>query len=333
MFIIGIFYSSKSRTVFYPYQMTRTLFLSGATFYIFLEMGALKHILSLSSYDTYFGTSSGSFLALALTLGWTPDTLLEWMVSVSNTLSNDLSESVFRLFFTGALISRKGQVNFIKRMIKASPVYKEHFSGLKMKELTFSKLAEVAKNNFLCNAVCYDTTRIQIFSVYTTPQVSVHNAVMASMSMIGLFKPTVVEGMKYIDGGLIADYALSLFDPNSYLYYKTIYENVDLPVDINNVWGCLHMSLDIVYGKNATRSGEWSFAKLLQFLPKILDYYQMVNIRDGSKFILTNRTWYVNVNGMLLHIPTVTKARQLYDIGYKQAFSQGDKGIKSLSNQ
>ncbi len=312
--------------------MTRTLFLSGATFYILLELGALKHIMSLSTFDTYFGTSSGSFLGLAMHLGWTPDTLFEWMNSVAKQLTSDLSESAFRLFFTGALISRKGQRNFIKRMIKASPVYKAHFQGLSVNQVTFQKVAAVTSTNFLCNAVCYDTSKVAIFSVETTPDLSVHNAVMASMSMIGLFKPTIIDGMKYIDGGLLSDYAISLFTPDSLLYYKNTYPDVDFPVDITNAWGCLHMALDIVYGTPAVEKGKWSFSTLLQFLPKIFDYYQMINIRDGSRDILNNRTWFVNVNGLLLHIPSVPKARSLFTTGYNQALHQGNKGLAPIAS-
>ena len=301
----------------------RTLFISGAAFHIFLEMGALKHILSLSSFETFFGTSSGAYLSLALVLGWTPDALLKWMIDHAEENQNDLNESYLRLFYSGSLISKEGQSRFIVRMIQDSPIYLKYFLGKDPAQITFEELSKVTSKRFLCNAVCYETTEFHIFSFETTPTLPVNTAVMASMSLIGMFQPTEIDGFKFIDGAFISHYALVLFDPNSELYYKNKYD-VSLPINIDLSWGCLKITKNILYGSNAVRSGKWSFWSLIEFIPKLHDYFYAINIRDGLSRIM-NRTWIVNnKNIQSKRIPSVKEALELFDQGYHQALQQGN---------
>lgn len=50
-----------------------------------------------------------------------------------------------------------------------------------------------------------------VFGTYETPDIAISDAVRASMSIPGVFKPHVINGHRYIDGGIVANYPLSAF--------------------------------------------------------------------------------------------------------------------------
>ncbi len=306
--------------------MPRTLFISGSGFNIFNQGGVLKYLGQLGAdFDLYAGTSSGSFLCCALTFGFTIDELYLWGLETITESQKDLRESIFNVLY-GSLISDKGKATFIRRMIEASPLYKEKLSGIPVEKITFSQLGQVTPKKFLCNATLLTPTgaKLRIFSEWTTPDVPVHWAVMASMSLLGIFRPaTDPDSNKYIDGGFMTDYLPICFSPENRLYYKNIpdYKDVTIPIDLDTSWGILYSSTT-----SFDPAGSWNLASLIRIIPFVVQLFVRNQILDGIHQKILDRTWTV-VSPSLDSFPDTSKISQLYNEGHSQAVTQGSRDL------
>jgi len=299
----------------------RTLFISGSGFNVFVQGGALKYIFGLGkSFDIYAGTSSGAYLALALHLGWKPEELYQWGIKTDRETRHDLKESWLNLIY-GSFISDAGKASFIRKMIQASPVYQEHFSGKDPEALTFSQISQVVPTKFLCNSTCLETNgrKVEIFSDWTTPDLSIHWAVMASMSLVGLFRPAVRLGKKYIDGAFTVDYLPICFRPGTNYYYKRLGIDVDIPIDLNNSWGVLFTSKST----DLDLEGEWSLVSLFKFIKVAIQLFNQNEIMAEPHSEMQRRTWRVT-NEDILTFPEVPQIEEMYKKGFEQAVQQGE---------
>lgn len=302
----------------------RTLFISGSGFNIFLQGGALKYVSSLGkNFDIHAGSSSGSYLSLAFHLGWELESLYEWSLTSDPNLRSELREYWINLV-EGSLISDEGKSSFIRQMIEASPVYKAHFSGKKAEEITFSEISQVVSTKFLCNATRLTSGggEVEIFSDWTTPDLSVHWAVMASMSFVGLFRPTLKEKERYVDGAFIVDYLPTCFHEGTGLYYKIRYPDVDIPIDLSNSWGILFQSTPTPFNEK----GDWNLFSLISFLRVAIHLYKQNEIEGSPWNELHERTWTVK-GKELYSFPNASTITQLYQDGFQQASEQGKRGL------
>jgi predicted acylesterase/phospholipase RssA len=298
--------------------MGRTLFISGAGFNIFIQGGAIKYI--NQEFDIYAGTSSGSFLACAFCFGFSIDQLYEYALATERENSRDLRESLFQLWY-GSLITDAGKSAFIRRMIEASPVYKEHFSGRDATQITFAELSAVFPKKLLCNSTCFSTGKMEIFSEWTSPSTSIHWSVMASMSILGLFRPTVGDGKLYIDGGFITDYLPICFHPDTELYYKKFTPDVNIPIDLDQSWGVLYLPPSSV-----TSSDNWGFISLLKSIRLIIQLFVQNQISMEPLAEIMKRTWTI-VSPSLDEYPSAQTMRRLYAEGQNQASLIGRLGL------
>jgi predicted acylesterase/phospholipase RssA len=303
--------------------MTKTLFISGSGFDIFAQAGVMRYI--NTDFDIYAGTSAGSFLSCAMVFDWKLDDLYQWCIQNVSTFKKDLHESLWNLLTGGALISEKGKQAFITKMIQDSPLYKLHFNNIAPTSITFEQLAEVTNKRILCNAVQVNTDYSQVFSLWTTPQFSIHYSIMSSMSLAGLFRPTLMNGAYYMDGGFAEDYLPSLFDPNDSLYYKIRYPNVTIPIDLNNSWGILH------WNKTMTQiTGSWTVISLIKLIPNLFTYYISADLNREPIFALKERTWTVSYTDVY-SFPSESEITKMYQSGYQQALQQGRKSLDDIN--
>lgn len=61
-----------------------------------------------------------------------------------------------------------------------------------------------------------DVCEMKIFSIEHTPHIEVALAVRASVSLPKIFKPVQIDGVKYVDGGCIANFPIHIFDHDAY---------------------------------------------------------------------------------------------------------------------
>jgi len=290
-----------------------TLFVSGAGFQICLLIGAIEKILEEYSFQNFVGTSAGAYICLSLVLGWKPRDLINWLEANYNDLRRDLSYSYFRFLTNGSLISKASKDKFILRMIRASPVYQRNFQK-GPNEITFRDLSPFG--NFICNATCYETRKISLFCKEITPDLPIYLAVGASMSLIGLFEPTLLpDGYLYIDGSFTCDYLPTVFDSSSINYYKHQYPNVDIPIDLSQSRGCLNNSLETLSISPGTR---WGIFSLIQFIPQLINYFKSNLVREESYTILKDRTWQVSSVINPSSFPSISVGWKLYQEGYRQ---------------
>ena len=79
----------------------KTLIISGAGFHFFGELGAIS-TMNPDEFDIFAGTSAGAFLGVALALGFTGQSLLDWAIENDARMKVALKESVLHLLFYDA---------------------------------------------------------------------------------------------------------------------------------------------------------------------------------------------------------------------------------------
>lgn len=138
------------------------------------------------------GTSGGAMVAAALATGYKANNELVKMIKNTLPAKNGLIDmSIFSLAFNWGLIKgRKIEKEFDKYFVK------------KMSE-TRIPLHVVTTN--------LDKQAIKVFSTKDTPNMSVAQAVHASMAIPGVFAPVKIDGDLFVDGGIMANYFLDLF--------------------------------------------------------------------------------------------------------------------------
>jgi len=78
-------------------------------------------------------------------------------------------------------------------------------------EATFLDIAKQHGCHLAICASCMDTLEPMFFSVNNSPNIRVIDAVKASMSIPFMFEPVVIDGKRYVDGGLTANTPLRAF--------------------------------------------------------------------------------------------------------------------------
>jgi predicted acylesterase/phospholipase RssA len=299
--------------------MPSTIFFSGCAFAIFSEAGAYKHL--SRSFDIYCGTSSGAFLASAYVAGYTPDQLYDFCISNHSAISSILKLNYLRLLFQGHLVSESNQKAFIELMLSKSPIYLQYFKGSPVNKISIKDFCDASKKYFLCNAVNFRTQDYEIFSYWTTPNTPLSTAVQMSMSLIPLFRPTLYEKDLYIDGGYNSVFLPQLFTDTK--EYKVKYPDVDIPIELTNSWGILHIST-----RDKVDSG-WSFVKMIKSFFVTADTFTKAQIeREPLKF-LQERTWKLETAGPEKY-PNLQSIVQMYEEGQNMAKSQGNKGLPEV---
>jgi NTE family protein len=163
---------------------------SGALFPVFA--GAIMKLSELGyEISEVCGTSGGSIMAAALASGYKPSDLPR-LIRENNPARNRLIDpSILSLIMNWGLIKGdKLEQRFNKMFVKT---FKEAKIPLHIVTTNIERKAP------------------RIFSSKTDPGASVAKAVRASMGIPGVFAPTVIEDEKYVDGGVVMNYALDLF--------------------------------------------------------------------------------------------------------------------------
>lgn len=169
------------------------LVLSGSGCLYPVHVGAVLRLAEAGYvFEEVCGTSGGSIVAAALASGYPANNELVRMVKNTLPAKNGLIDlSIFSLTFHWGLIKGdKIEKTFHKYFVK------------KMSE-TRIPLHVVTTN--------LDKQEVKLFSTKETPDMSVSQAVRASMSIPGVFAPVKIDGDLHVDGGLMANYFLDLF--------------------------------------------------------------------------------------------------------------------------
>ncbi len=81
-----------------------------------------------------------------------------------------------------------------------------------IKHITFKQLYEITKIHLTIVGSCLTTKEAIYYDHINTPNFKVSMALRISISMPGFFTPIVIDNKKYIDGAVLNNYAMNLFE-------------------------------------------------------------------------------------------------------------------------
>lgn len=178
---------------------------------------ALEEYGVIPAIESYAGASAGAIFATMISIGYTHAELKDFIRNFEYEYVKDIQLLGITENFgleTGNKIER-----FLQLMIRRK-------TG-KM-ELTFAEHYEITRKKLYINAVCLDDCSSCYFNVDTHPTMPVYLALRMSIALPILISPVRWEGKLYVDGGLLDNLPVSLFD-GEHEHDKTLVLRVERP--------------------------------------------------------------------------------------------------------
>jgi predicted patatin/cPLA2 family phospholipase len=163
----------------------------GVLRYLYIE----KKVINIKNVA---GTSIGAWFATVLALKIPVEFLEEEIKNLIDCFRQTMSinkNNLTNLFINNGVLSNK----FL--MI---PIVKYLQSTFHQEDMNFIDFVKKTGVNLYINAVNINTQKMKVFSIESTPNVSVLQAIQASMAIPFMFEPVLIDGEYYIDS--IADY-------------------------------------------------------------------------------------------------------------------------------
>jgi len=174
------------------------------------------------------GTSMGSFFCLAFALKIPIDELEEMIITLINIpeVISVSSDDFINLFTDLGFNSSKLYLSGIKKFLKKK---------YDIEDITFIELSKLTGVNVFVSVTKINTGKNFIFNVNDTPNVSVLDAVAASMCIPLLSQPVKIDDNYYVDGCLTNNLPYEIFNNinqddilNVAIYIKKDYEVTDI---------------------------------------------------------------------------------------------------------
>lgn len=169
------------------------------------EHGILKNIVRVA------GSSAGSIIATLIALKYSPFNIEEVFDGLS---FDEFSDSVT---YTGVLL------NFLTSFgINSGAFFEDWIQNIiRMKTgsrfSSFSDLYELTGIELVITGTNMTSGKTEYFSYKTTPAMKVWQAVRISIAIPVFFKPVIYNGCMYVDGGVLSNYPIWIFDnPDTY---------------------------------------------------------------------------------------------------------------------
>ena len=174
------------------------LVLSGGETKGIAQLGALHYFwengqLDYQSITHYAGASVGSLISLLLVCGYTPFEIWTHVYSVDSIFSLQLPSSSSSFFSSYGLMSVDGVIGKVRDLVEA------RYGRLP----TMLELYETTHKTLVISVTNLTEQHVEYCSYSSTPELSCLDAVRASCSIPGVFKPIWREGSVYIDGSIL----------------------------------------------------------------------------------------------------------------------------------
>lgn len=178
------------------------LILSGGGLYGLCFLGIFRYLIiekKLNSLKNIIGNSMGSFFSLGYSLNIDIDKLENIVKELKEC--NDIKINKKNL---GNLFKKNGILNFsiFTNRLKIES---------KIDDITFKEFSKKFGINLYISATNINKLENVIFSIDNTPDVSVFDAVAASMSLPYMCEPILIDGEYYIDGCLSNNFPSNIF--------------------------------------------------------------------------------------------------------------------------
>ncbi|MEH6887776.1 patatin-like phospholipase family protein [Priestia megaterium] len=198
------------------------------------HVGVLKYldeIKILQNIKRFGGTSAGAITALVLGLGYTISDLekITKEAPYDSFKDQDLGfiRDSIRLLYNGYGMYKGNKfTTWIKKMIE-----EKGFSN----DITFKELYEKTDKEIFFQGTNISTHCIETFSHRHTPDMPVAKGVRISMSIPFYFKSVEWKGSWYVDGGILDNYPIDLFDWRSFVSKEENFSSTKIDKNANEL--------------------------------------------------------------------------------------------------
>lgn len=184
----------------------KNLVLSGGSIRGISLVGAVKklvdlNLINLKKLKAVVGTSAGAMLALLIVLGYTIDEI--WNIVYFLDMGKMVNPNV--LLFLKKCGVETGQLIY--------DFFENHLlEKTKISNINFQQLYQITNIHLTIVGSCLTTKQAIYYDHINTPNFKVCMALRISIGIPGFFTPIVIGDKKYIDGGVLNNYAMNLFE-------------------------------------------------------------------------------------------------------------------------
>lgn len=207
--------------------MITHLIFSGSNIYGIPFLGFIRYLYVHNLHlhiKNVAGTSFGSYIATIFALKIPVETFENLFIQYFNEPENNIISTSKTL----NLIPKLGMETTYKYI---KPLSKFIYDVYDSENITFLELSKKTGINLHINAYCINTQSEVIFNVDNTPDISIIDAIAASMALPILYQPVIINGLYYIDACFVNNVMLD--------YFPTIHKNnilsiiVKIPIDLH----------------------------------------------------------------------------------------------------
>ena len=182
------------------------LVLSGGSVKGISHLGAIKKLIDeklidLTKLKAIAGSSIGSLLALLIVLGFTIDEIWEFIYNLN--IEKMMKPNFCLLLEKCGIETGQSICNLLEEII---------YRKTNIKHITFKQLYEITNIHYTIVGSCLTTKEVVYFDHIKTPLLKVSMAIRISISIPGLFTPVTINNKKYIDGAILNNYPMNIFE-------------------------------------------------------------------------------------------------------------------------
>lgn len=171
-------------------------------------LGGLKYLEEqnlLTNIQTYTGTSFGGILSLYLNIGYTVDELYKFAKLFDFTKSTDINFDINYIFNNYSINTYDNLDVILNKSISLKNINPN---------ITLLELYKKTKKKLILCTVCIDTKESEFISYETYPDLNIKTAIKMTMSVPILFPPVKHNNKLYVDGGLLNNFPIDIFENN-----------------------------------------------------------------------------------------------------------------------
>ena len=282
----------------------KNLVLSGGSIRGYAFIGAIKALTEfniLNNITTFCGTSIGGVISLILNLKYTYNELYAILIKLHiQDLQHITTDNILNFFYEYGIDSGDNIIRVIDILIKAK---------VGNPSITFKELYNITKKKLIVTSVCVNTQSIIYYNYEDTPDEPVSLSIRKTISVPFLFKPVKDKGLLYVDGGLINNFPINLFENEKdktlgILLYDEVLETDN---SINSFDKYFTVLLDCIF-KDTIRNN--------------LKQYHIIVLKTNTNFLKFNISLHEKIQLMDLGYDLVINF--LKDMYYKPIFVIGN---------
>jgi len=280
--------------------MIENLIISGGAMRGFTFIGAVKYLEEIDiikNIKTFTGTSIGACLALCLNLDFTSKELIDIFTNIDIDKHRDINlDNVLNFFENYGLDDGTKILNIFKILINA----KIKKTDISLNEnITFEQLFKLTNKKLTIIGCCLNDMEEIYYNYEKTPNFNIIDALRISFSIPFIFKPIKIENKFYIDGAILNNYPIDLYDKETSLGLVSTNINI-YNKEINNIENYFTSIIFITYYTNLKKKLEeydnntinleynlnsFDFSIDKEYKNKLIDFgYKQTQIIYNNKF-------------------------------------------------